>query len=222
MSDLKLNRVRLFAAFHRRQGRGYALRSIAAGGGLGLIMTRGLTTLAMAFCVSLLAVGTARAVEAVNVRLDAAAIDLTSATELQKTDGDRIQVSTAPGPDGIVRRIEVRAREGNTNWAVLALANNSDEQIDRLIVAPHYRMVGSGLFWPDLGLSRIVNVTPSSGDRPEKQTNPSADIYRITLAPCTVITYAVELRTDKLPRLYLWGSVAYRDKFNPFRLCHDI
>ena len=77
--------------------------------------------------------------------------------EVQKTDGDRIQVSTAPGPDGIVRRIEVRAREGNTNWAVFALTNNSDEQIDRLIVAPHYRMVGSGLFWPDLGLSRIVS-----------------------------------------------------------------
>ena len=54
----------------------------------------------------------ARAVEAVNVRLDASAIDLTAATELMKTDTDRIQVSTAPGPDGIVRRIEVRAREG--------------------------------------------------------------------------------------------------------------
>ncbi len=67
----------------------------------------------------------ARAVEAVNVRLDASAIDLTAAAELMKTETDRIQVSTAPGPDGIVRRIEVRARERNTNWAVFALANNS-------------------------------------------------------------------------------------------------
>ena len=48
--------------------------------------------------------------------------------------------------------MDVRAREGNTNWAVFALANSGDEQIDRLIVVPHYRMVGSGLFWPDLGL----------------------------------------------------------------------
>ena len=98
----------------------------------------------------LLTVPVARAVKSVNVRLDAAAIDLTAATEVQHTEGDRIQVSTAPGPDGIVRRIEVRAHEGNNNWAVFALTNNSDEQIDRLIVAPHYRMVGYGLFWPDL------------------------------------------------------------------------
>ncbi len=37
-------------------------------------------------------------------------------------------------------------------WAVFALANSGDEQIERLIVVPHYRMVGSGVFWPDLGL----------------------------------------------------------------------
>ena len=62
-----------------------------------------------ALAAALLAVAPARAVEAVNVRVDVSAIDLTAATTLQKADGDRIQVSTAPGPDGIVRRIEVRA-----------------------------------------------------------------------------------------------------------------
>ena len=164
----------------------------------------------------------ALAVEAVNVRLDAAAIDLTDAIERQRTETDRIQVSIAPGPDGIVRRIEVRAREGSTNWAVIALANNSDEQIDRLLVAPHYRLVGSGLLWPDLGLSRIVNVTPSSGDRPDRIENPSADIYRLTLDPGTVITYVIELRTDRLPQLYLWEPDAYKDKINSFTLYHGI
>ena len=58
------------------------------------------------------AVSAARAVEAVNVRVDAPAIDLTDAIERQNTEGDRLQVSTAPGADGIVRRIGVRAREG--------------------------------------------------------------------------------------------------------------
>jgi diguanylate cyclase (GGDEF)-like protein/PAS domain S-box-containing protein len=164
----------------------------------------------------------ALAVEAVNVRLDAAAIDLTDAIERQRTETDRIQVSIAPGPDGIVRRIEVRAREGSTNWAVIALANNSDEQIDRLLVAPHYRLVGSGLLWPDLGLSRIVNVTPSSGDRPDRIENPSADIYRLTLDPGTVITYVIELRTDRLPQLYLWEPDAYKEKINSFTLYHGI
>ena len=156
------------------------------------------------------------------MRLDASAIDLTDATELQKTDTDRIQVSTAPGPDGIVRRIEVRARERNTNWAVFALTNNSDEQIDRLIVVPHYRMVGSGLFWPDLGLSRVAGITPSSGDRPVRQESTTADIFRVTLDPGTVITFVAELRTDKLPQIYLWEPDAYKDKVNSFTLYYGI
>jgi diguanylate cyclase (GGDEF)-like protein/PAS domain S-box-containing protein len=185
-------------------------------------MTRCQTAVVVALAASLLAAHTARAVEAVNVRLDAAAIDLTAATEVQKTDGDRIQVSTAPGTDGIVRRIEVRAREGNNNWAVLALTNNSDEQIDRLIVVPHYRMVGSGLFWPDLGLSRIAAITPSTGDRPVRQEGTTADIFRITLDPGTVITFVAELRTDKLPQIYLWEPDAYKDKVNSFTLYYGI
>lgn len=185
-------------------------------------MTRCLTAAAVVIAASLLTAPTARAVEAVNVRLDAAAIDLTAATELQTTEGDRIQVSTAPGPDGIVRRIEVRAREKNNNWAVLALTNNSDEQIDRLIVVPHYRMVGSGLFWPDLGLSRIAAITPSTGDRPVRQEGSTADIFRVTLDPGTVITFVAELRTDKLPQIYLWEPDAYKDKVNSFTLYYGI
>jgi diguanylate cyclase (GGDEF)-like protein/PAS domain S-box-containing protein len=189
-----------------------------------LTVTRTVTAAAIVFALaaSLLAAPVALAVEAVNVRLDASAIDLTAATERQKTEGDRIQVSTAPGTDGIVRRIEVRAREGNTNWAVFALTNNSDEQIDRLIVVPHYRMVGSGLIWPDLGLSRVVGITPSSGDRPVRQENNSSDIFRVTLDPGTVITFVAELRTDKLPQIYLWEPDAYKDKVNSLTLYQGI
>ena len=167
-------------------------------------------------------VSAACAVEAVNVRTDAAAIDLTDAVEYQHTETDRIQVSTAPGADAIVRRIEVRAREAGKTWAVFALANNGDEQIDRLIVAPHYRMVGSGLIWPDLGLSRIVYITPSSGDPPERQDNASADVFRITLDPGTVITFVAELRTPRLPQLYLWEPDAYKDKVNSLTLYQGI
>ena len=97
-----------------------------------------------------------------------------------------------------MRRIEVRGREAGNDWAVFALANNGEEQIDRLIVAPHYRMVGSGLLWPDLGMSRIANITPSSGDPPERIENPSADVFRVTLDPGTVITFVAELRADEL------------------------
>ena len=57
----------------------------------------------------------ARAIDAINVRIDASAIDLTDAIDRPKSEGDRIQVSTAPGADGIIRRIEVRAREAGNN-----------------------------------------------------------------------------------------------------------
>jgi diguanylate cyclase (GGDEF)-like protein/PAS domain S-box-containing protein len=170
----------------------------------------------------LLGARAAQAIEAVNVHTDAPAIDLTDAVEFQHTEGDRIQVSTAPAADGIIRRIEVRARTGGTNWAVFALANNGDEQIDRLVVVPHYRMVGSGLLWPDLGLSRVVYITPSSGDPPERQDNASADVFRITLDPGTVITFVAELRTENLPQLYLWEPDAYKDKLNSLTLYQGI
>jgi diguanylate cyclase (GGDEF)-like protein/PAS domain S-box-containing protein len=163
----------------------------------------------------------ARAVEAVSVRSDASAIDLTLSAERHRTEGDRILVSAAPGPDGIIRRMDVRAREGNTNWAVFALANVGDEQIERLIVVPHYRMVGSGVFWPDLGRSRVASIT-SSGERPERQDSATADIFRVTLDPGSVMTYVLELRTDKLNQLYLWEPEAYKDKVNSLTLYHGI
>ena len=164
----------------------------------------------------------ARALDAISVRSDAPAIDLTGILEFQRSDSDRIQVSTAPGTDGIVRRIEVRAREGGQNWIVFALTNNSDDQLDRLIVVPHYRIVSSGLIWPDLGLSRIVSMTPSTGDRPERQDSSTADIFRITLDPGAVITLVAELRTDSIPQLYLWEPEAYKDKVNSFTMYQGI
>jgi len=187
-----------------------------------LAFLRAATAFAVFAFAALLGVSGAAAVEAVNIRLDASAIDLTEAVEFQHTDGDRVQVSTVPGADGIVRRIEVRAREAGTNWAVFALANNGDEQIDRLIVAPHYRMVGSGLIWPDLGLSRIVSITPSSGDPPERLDNPTADVFRVTLDPGTVITFVAELRAPNLPQLYLWEPDAFKDKVNSLTLYQGI
>jgi diguanylate cyclase (GGDEF)-like protein/PAS domain S-box-containing protein len=182
-------------------------------------LARGIAVFAFALFAS---IGAAHAIDAVSVRSDSPAIDLTGILEFQKSDSDRIQVSTAPGNDGIVRRIEVRAREGGSNWVVFALANNTDDQLDRLIVAPHYRIVSSGLLWPDLGLSRIATITPSTGDRPERQDNPITDIFRVTLDPGSVITFVVELRTDKLPQLYLWEPEAYKDKVNSFTLYQGI
>jgi diguanylate cyclase (GGDEF)-like protein/PAS domain S-box-containing protein len=163
-----------------------------------------------------------RAIDAVNVGVDAPAIDLTDALDRPKGDGDRVQVSTAADAEGIVRRIEVRSRGASPHWVVFALANNGTDQIDRLLVAPRYRMVGSGLLWPDLGSSRLVNLTPSTGDPPERQDSATADIFRITLDPGAVITFVAETRTEKLPQLYLWEPESYKDKVNSFTLYFGI
>ncbi len=164
------------------------------------------------------------AVEAVQIRLGTPAIDLLPNAEHYTTDSDRLLVSTAPAADGIVRRIEVRAREpqGATNWVVFALANNTDEQVDRLLVAPHYMMVGSGLFWPDLGSVRLVNVTPSQGFRPERQASSDSDVYLVTLDPGTTVTFVAELSSQNLPQLYLWEPEAFKGKVNSFTLYNGI
>lgn len=166
----------------------------------------------------------ANALDAINVPLDVDALDLTRAVDRFVEVGDRLQVSTAPGPDGIVRRIEVRAREldGVGNWVVFALSNTSDEQIDRLLVAPHFRLADSRIFWPDLGASRIVAVSPSQGLAPERLDSQEADVFRITLDPGAVVTYVVELRSTSLPQLILWDEDTYRDSVNATTLYKGI
>jgi len=156
----------------------------------------------------------ARAVEAVRVTLDAPAIDLTPMIERYRSDGDLIQISTAPGKDGIVRRIVVKARDtgARPDWMVFALTNDTDEQIDRILVAPHFRLVGSGVIWPDLGGSRIAAITASQGIRPERDENPEADQFVITLDPGATVTYVAELRGPNIPQVYLWDQEAYRKK----------
>ncbi|MFN3553078.1 MAG: bifunctional phosphopantothenoylcysteine decarboxylase/phosphopantothenate--cysteine ligase CoaBC, partial [Novosphingobium meiothermophilum] len=90
---------------------GFAIAAAAARAGARVTLVSGPVNLPTPPGVTRIDVETARqmaaAVDAVNVRTDAAAIDRTAVAERPKTDGDRVQVSTAPGPDGIVRRIEV-------------------------------------------------------------------------------------------------------------------
>ena len=133
-------------------------------------------------------------------------------------------MSTAPGADGIVRRIEVSALEPGAQpvWIVFALTNDFEEQLTRLIVAPHFRFVGSGLIWPDLGSSRITTITASQGAAPEREDNAEADVFRLTLDPGTTVTYVAELRAPSLPQLYLWEPDAFKDKSTSLTLYEGI
>lgn len=164
------------------------------------------------------------AVESVRVDPKVKAIDLTPAIERYRSDGDEIRISTAPGRDGIVRRIAVKARESGTrpDWIVFALTNDTDEQIDRLLVAPHFRLTDSGVIWPDLGSSRIAAITASQGIRPERDDSADADVFLITLDPGTTVTFVAELRSDGLPQLHLWDADAYKERVNGLTLYKGI
>ena len=150
-----------------------------------------LQTLATLLLFALVGILPASAFEVITVPEDVNAVNLTSAIDvLPGTDG-RVQLSTAPGEDGIIRRIEVLASVGGTNpaWALFALRNDSDIQLERLLVAPFFRLPGSGIFRPDLGNERVKVLTPSAGLRPERLADREADVFEITLDPGATVTF---------------------------------
>ncbi|MBO0904579.1 EAL domain-containing protein [Jiella sonneratiae] len=183
----------------------------------------GLVLLAV-FLVAAGAPTPARALEPVGVSKDDVAIDLKPATDLYFGQGRNFQVTTVPGADGIVRRIEVEAKSAaaSGNWAVFALANNTDDQIDRLVVASHFRLVGSGILSPDLGSQRIASITPSQGFALERQASSDADVFLVTLDPGSVVTFVAELTSSRLPELRLWDPNGYKDTINAFTLYRGI
>jgi diguanylate cyclase (GGDEF)-like protein/PAS domain S-box-containing protein len=168
--------------------------------------------------------GQAAALEVVSLPLDAETVDLSGAVERYLNQGDSIQVSTAPDAEGVVRRIEVPSvnPDGQSDWIVFALANPSDEQIDRLLVVPHYRLVDSGLIWPDLGAQRIEAVTRSERLAPERLPSSEADIFRITLDPGAIVTFFVELSDPRVPEIHLWQPDAYEDMVNSYTLYRGV
>jgi len=173
---------------------------------------------------ALLFAGRAFAIDAVSLQVEDPVVDLSGSYERYLNQGDRIQVSTAPGADGIVRRIEVPSENsaGVSDWIVFALANPSDEQLERLIVVPHYKLVGSGLIWPDLGSERIRAVTPSEGFAPERVPSGDADIFRITLDPGAIVTYVAELSNPAVPEIHLWRPDAYESMVNSYTLYRGV
>lgn len=178
----------------------------------------------LSILIGVLPVSQAFALEPVKISRDDRALDLTATTDIYTNQGEAFQVSTAPGSDGIRRRIEVRASTPTHqgDWAVFALANVSEEQLERVIVAPHFRLVNSKVIWPDLGSQRIDAITPSEGFALDRVQSPDADVFRITLNPGSVVTFVAELTTPSLPQLYLWEPDAYKDTVNSFTLYRGI
>src|SRR5882724_9492693 len=89
---------------------------------------RHLLALAVVLFVALAGITPAAAFEVVTAPEDVNAVNLTSAVEIAPGTNGKIQLSTAPGEDGIIRRIEVLAGANGTNpnWGLFALKNDSD------------------------------------------------------------------------------------------------
>ncbi|MBA5723756.1 EAL domain-containing protein [Candidatus Liberibacter sp.] len=171
-----------------------------------------------------LMVSQAFAIDPVKLSHSDSALDLTRATEIYSNQGEYFQVSTATDIDGISRRIEVRATspDHHGNWATFALANTSDSQLERVIVVPYFRLVGSKFFWPDLGSRRIISITPSEGFSLDRLPDSDSDVFRITINPGAVVTFVMELTVPSLPQIYLWDPNVYKDTANSFTLYRGI
>ncbi len=168
--------------------------------------------------------GQAFALEPITIDPAKDRIDVTAFGELYEGRGDRLQIETVPGPDGIVGRMAVQASTTGTdpNWIVFALKNATDKPIIRWLTAQRYTLVGSSVFWPDLDSGRIANITPSLGFRPDRIADDRADIFRLTVEPGAIITFIAEMSSLHVPRLNLWKPEAYERQLKDRMLFNGI
>ena len=127
-------------------------------------------TLFMTAFLTAFAVVPAHAIDAVSVRGDAPAIDLTGILDHQRSDSDRIQVSTAPGTDGIVGTADDGAVEavrkpgpdgilGNTDDEIVTLTNFSREVILTPLNFPNTANVNPSLRQVTVNIRYLVENT---------------------------------------------------------------
>ncbi len=156
----------------------------------------------------------ARAFEAVAVSREQSRIDLTAHAERYSGRGDRLQIETASGPDGVTGRVEVKAQNPGTNpgWMVFALRNTTERAIDRWLVAERFTFIGSGIVYPDLDAARITAITPSQGFVPERIASDRADIFQVTIEPGQTVTFVAEMATERFPAVNLWKPFLYEAK----------
>ena len=187
-------------------------------------LLQAILALAALFIAFLAPAGTAFALQPVSISAGDAAIDLKPVTDVYRNRGRSFQVATVPGADGIVRRIEIEAKspQASGEWAVFALANNTGEQVDRLIVAPHFRLVGSASTGPISAPSASPRSRRRRGFALERQPSTDADVFLVTLDPGTVVTFVAEMTASTLPDIRLWEPNAYKDTINAFTLYRGI
>ena len=188
--------------------------------------TRFLAVLALLLAIasSALAVAPAVAMEAIALNGTEERVEITRRGLAIEGRGDKLQVNTAAGEDGLSRRMSVDAAASGTNpnWIVFALRNTTDKVMERWITVERYSLIGSGVIWPDLDSRRLEALTPSVGFLPQRIANDRADIFKITIDPGQTVTYAAEMANKRLSRIFLWKPLAYEFEVLDQRLFNGI
>jgi diguanylate cyclase (GGDEF)-like protein len=177
------------------------------------LSTVGLFLAVLAFSVVM--TRSAIAATPVDLTLQQDRIDLTPRGEAH-AGSQTLQIDAATGADGGGGRMAIRAQASG------ARSSWFDKPMERWIAADRYATVGSGLIWPDLDARRIEAITPSIGFLPDRLSNDRADVFRITLEPGQVVTYAIELSSSRIPRLTLWAPIAFEKAHRERQLFHGI
>lgn len=178
----------------------------------------GMTVMGAAFMLSLSMAAffpqAAWALEPITITSDKDVIDISARGVFYEGRGDRLQLETAAGPDGIAGRMAVRASVSGSNprWVVFALHNRGTDTIERWLTAERYSLNDSQIFEPDLDKARIALVTPSIGFTPERIVSDKTDIFRLSLEPGATVTFVAELVGETYPRLSLWQVEAFEKK----------
>ncbi len=158
--------------------------------------------------------GSAMALEPIAITGTKDVIDISARGVFYEGRGDRLQVETAAGRDGIAGRMSVRARQTGSNprWVVFALQNGTTQTIEQWLTAQRYSLNDSKFFNPDLDKARIGAVTPSAGFAPERVSSDNTDIFSLIVEPGAIVTFVVELSGKTYPRLSLWKVTAFEKK----------
>jgi diguanylate cyclase (GGDEF)-like protein/PAS domain S-box-containing protein len=193
--------------------RGVARPSRWPGRGAGVGVCSLICTLALMVVALALAARPASALKAIDITADTERIDIFPLGEFH-APSDRITLDTVPESDGVSQSWAADASTPGTKpgWFAFALHNTTDKQVERWLVIDRYNPAASGVLLPDLDARRILKVSHSRGYAPEVVKSDRADVIRIILEPGRTVTFAVELASDRIASVQLWGSLEYEQR----------
>ncbi|WP_370931992.1 EAL domain-containing protein [Bartonella sp. DGB1] len=141
-------------------------------------------------------------------------MDLSKQIKIHNNAGATLKILTKADRNGIIKRLEIESLSTNPsgNWVEFSLENNSNETIERLLIAPYYNLNSRGIFNSSLDTKHIRVITPSEGNILPNINNNNADIFQITIPANSIITFVGELNNNQLPILSLWEENSYNNQ----------